>query len=155
MGALAACGFRPLYGGIEGQAINAQLAAIEVDTGRNRLGWVLRDQLLDDLDPDSLSVPSLYVLEIELDRTQRPLAIQLDNTVTRFDLTLAAFFRLRPQSGDETLYRSAVQRVASYNVLGEPFATLIAERDAERRAAVEISRAIRTLLALYFEDVEA
>jgi DNA polymerase III subunit delta len=51
-----------------------------------------------------------------------------------------------------TLYRSAVRRVASYNVIGEPFATLIAEQDAERRAAVEVSREIRTLLTIFFEN---
>ena len=51
-----------------------------------------------------------------------------------------------------TIYRSAVRRVASYNVQRDPFATLAAEQDAERRAAVEVSHQIRTLLALKMAD---
>ena len=50
-----------------------------------------------------------------------------------------------------SVIRSAVRRVASYNVVADPFATLIAEQDAERRAAVEVSRVIRTQLTIFFE----
>ena len=43
----------------------------------------------------------------------------------------------------------------SYNVRGDPFATLIAEQDAERRAAREVARQIRTMLQLYFAEQAA
>jgi LPS-assembly lipoprotein len=41
--------------------------------------------------------------------------------------------------------------VASYNLRRAPFATLTAQKDAERRAAEEIADDIRTLLALHFQ----
>jgi LPS-assembly lipoprotein len=181
-GSLAACGFRPLYSGARGEAAAADLAAIEVRAPLNRLGRILENQLTNDLNPAGLTVPKRYRLDVTLERNKRALAIQLDDTTTRFDLTLVAFFTLRPLDGGEAsgpaaatadaaaetesgiegngddaaspppLYRSGVRRVASYNVINEPFATLVAEQDADRRAAVEVSRAIRTLLTLHFEN---
>ena len=220
---LGACGFRPLYAGsgagseagAEGKMVAAELAAIQVEAPLTRLGRILQNQLIDDLDPAGLSIPHRYRLDLDLRQSRRALAIQLDDTITRFDLTLAAFFTLRELSeavpvrrdGDhvidraadtgltlpdlldleaddrladmpvddeaagadtgadagvgsgaaspDLLYRSAVRRVASYNVISDPFATLIAEQDAQRRAAVEVSRQIRTLLTIYFENAAA
>jgi hypothetical protein len=42
--------------------------------------------------------------------------------------------------------------VASYNVRRAPYSTLIAEQDAERRAAVEVAKEISLLLSAYFRD---
>jgi hypothetical protein len=213
---LGGCGFRPLYGGARGEAVAEELASVEVRAPLSRLGRTLQNQLIEDLNPAGLSVAKRYRLDVRLRQSRRALAIQLDDSVTRYDLTLAAFFTLGTMDGGEpaalepahevdrrddtrlalpdvaeleadeplaagagdsglgdsdlgdfddsdlggaddaarpgTLYRSAVRRVASYNVIGEPFATLIAEQDAERRAAVEVSREIRTLLTIFFEN---
>jgi LPS-assembly lipoprotein len=204
---LAGCGFRPLYAGPGGEAVAEELAAIEVQAPLTRLGSFLQNQLIDDLNPAGLSTAKRYRLDVRLRRSRQALAIQLDDTITRYDLTLAAFFTLRdigdaaeprPDDVDEVetevdsalampdlsdlepddpladrddddvaaedgsaeaqagaLYRSAVRRVASYNVIREPFATLIAEQDAEQRAAIEVSRSIRTLLTIHFETSTA
>lgn len=209
---LGGCGFRPLYGGPRGEAVAEELASVEVRAPLSRLGRILQNQLIEDLNPAGLSVAKRYRLDVRLRQSRRALAIQLDDSVTRYDLTLAAFFTLGAMDGDEpvaaepaheverrddrrldladaadleaddplaaadadseaespaadsgaaeaddaarpgTLYSSAVRRVASYNVIREPFATLIAEQDAERRAAVEVSREVRTLLTLFFES---
>jgi len=202
---LGGCGFRPLYAGPEGEAVAEELAAIEVRAPLTRLGRILEQQLHDDLNPAGLRVAQRWRLDLRLQQSRRALAIQLDDSITRYDLTLAAFFTLREvgeageaapappdgghviDRGDDTrlampdlsdleaddplaelpaettaeparpgtLYRSAVRRLASYNVISDPFATLIAEQDAERRAAVEVSREIRTLLTIYFESGQA
>ncbi len=161
--AAGACGFRPLYGGAPGGEVAAELASIEVVTPDTRVGQLLKNRLLDDLNPSGMTVQSRYRLTLELRRTETALAIQLDETITRFDLTLAAFFALTSleaggpapagvEAEGEPAYRSALRRVASYNVVSDPFATLMAEQDAERRAATELSRGIRTLLTLHFQD---
>jgi LPS-assembly lipoprotein len=199
--ALGGCGFRPLYAGPAGEQVASELAAIDVMAPKTRLGRILENQLIDDLNPAGLAQAKRYRLDVRLERDKRALAVQIDDNITRFDLTLAAFFTLRNLSdpieespvldvepddddrrdsdvitmggdgradGDENaqrsgetpdgpraLYRSAVRRVASYNVIREPFATLMAEQDAERRASVEVSREIRTLLTIYFESAAA
>ncbi len=151
---LAGCNLRPLYRGEAGAALDGELAAIVVETPKTRTGWLLREQLERDLRASGRAAAPRYLLRIRLERRQRALAIQLDDSTTRFDLTLAAFFTLEDRADGRPIYRSSVRRVASYNVVGAPFATLMAEQDAERRAAIEISRAIRTRLALFFADRE-
>lgn len=146
--ALAACNLRPLHGGAAGPETNRELAAIELDVPRSRMGQIVRNELMAELNPAGLSVPTRYRLRVRLDRQRDALAIQLDETVTRFNLTLLARFDLRRKVDDATLYQGAVRRVASYNVVRAPYATLVAEQDAERRAAVELSREIRARLAV-------
>jgi LPS-assembly lipoprotein len=149
---LGACGFRPLYlaqGTTEGP-VRAELAAIEVQGLGGRLGYLVRDALLDELNPATAAVPPRYVLHVQLSSRADALGIQLDNTITRYNLILIARFQLRERTTQRIVYRSLVQRAASYNVSQQPFADLIAEQDAERRAARELSTDIRTHLAVHF-----
>jgi len=147
--ALAGCELRPLYGGAEGGQMAAELAAIAIDTPKTRVGWLLRDRLIDELGADGTADPR-YRLSIRLSKRREALAIQLDDSVTRYELALIARFSLEDIAARRPLYRGRVRRVASYNVVRSPFATLVAEQDAERRAAAELAYAIRTRLALFF-----
>ena len=151
---VGACGFRPLLYRDDGDSVRSQLAAVRVTGLNNRLGQQLRVALEDNLDPTSSGEPVLYDLEIRLRNTNRALAIQLDNTITRYNLTLTASFELKDKKVRKVVYGSRVRRVASYNVRRAPFATLTAKNDAERRAAKEIADDIRTLLALHFQRQE-
>ncbi|MGI9493954.1 MAG: LPS assembly lipoprotein LptE [Geminicoccaceae bacterium] len=148
---LGACGFRPLLNQADGVIIRKELAAIEIKGLGGRLGQHLEIALDNNLNPTSTRIPSRYDLVIRLTNTNKALAIQLDNTITRYNLTLTAAFELKDRTGGDLIYNSAVQRVASYNVRRAPFATLTAQKDAERRAAEEIADDIRILLALHFK----
>lgn len=148
---LAGCGFRPLLYQAEGDNVRKRLAAIGVSGLGGRLGQQLRTALEDNLDPASTGGAERYDLAVNLTNTNSALAIQLDNTITRYNLILNARFVLRDQEDQAVRYRSSVRRVASYNVRRAPFATLTAKQDAERRAAKEIADDIRTLLALHFQ----
>jgi LPS-assembly lipoprotein len=151
--ALGGCGFRPMYGGGGGAddpGVRDQLAAIEIRGLDGRLGQIVRNELLDQLNPVGTQVPARYFLPVQLRRFAAALGIQLDNTITRYNLILIARFQLRERTTQRIVYRSLVQRAASYNVSQQPFADLIAEQDAERRAARELSNDIRTQLAVHF-----
>lgn len=148
------CALTPLHGPGLGERVNPALASIEVDAPRNRLGQILATELRRELDPAGLDRPPSHLLVIRLDREKSPLAVQLDDVTTRFDLTLAARFDLIRKADGQVLYRSAVRRVASYNVVRAPYATLVAEQDAERRAAKELAREIRTRLAVHFASAD-
>lgn len=149
---LGACGFRPLLAQADDEGVRGQLASVQVKGLNSRVGQQLRIALEDNLDPTSSRTPALYDLRIRLRRSNNALAIQLDNTITRFNLTLSASFDLRRSEDNASLYRSSVRRVASYNVRSAPFANLTARQDAERRAARELADDIRTLLALHFQQ---
>ncbi len=153
--ALAGCALRPLHGPALGERVNPALAAIEIDTPRNRLGQILAGELRRELDPAGLAPAPTHVLVVRIDREKSPLAVQLDDVTTRFDLTLAARFDLVRKADGAIVLRSAARRVASYNVVRAPYATLVAEQDAERRAAKELAREIRIRLAVHFASTPA
>ena len=152
---LAGCGLRPVYRIEREQPVAGQLAAIDVAPLYGPRGQYLRGYLLDELNPQGVDVPAEYQLEIVLRQEVNNLAIQLDNTPTRANLLLGAVFTLRRRSDGANLYDSAVRRVVSYNVRSDPFATLIAEQDAERRASRAVAKQIRTVLSLYFAEQPA
>jgi LPS-assembly lipoprotein len=148
--ALGACNLQPIYGRKEAQVVVPDLAAIDVTQLYGRRGQYLRGYLIDELNPAGVQVPPEYQLDIVLRQESNSLAIQLDNTPTRANLALGAAFTLKRRSDGVTLYDSAVRRVVSYNIRSDPFATLITEQDAERRAAREVARQIRAMLSIYF-----
>ena len=157
-GGLGACNFRPLYlaqGGADNTAAEADLAAIEVQGLGGRLGFLLRNALLDELNPATVQVPPRYVLDVSLSSSATPLAIQLDSTITRYNLALLAAFQLRDKTTSDVLVSSSVQRISSYNVSRQPFADLTAAHTAERRAAQEVATEIRTFLAVEFARMPA
>jgi LPS-assembly lipoprotein len=154
---LGACGFRPLYlaqGTTEGP-VRAELAAIEIKGLGSRLGYLVRNALLEELNPTSAAVPPRYVLSVQLISRADALGIQLDATITRYNLLLIASFELRAKDRNEPVYASSVQRVASYNVSREPYADLTALQTAEERAAQAVAIDIRTLLAVQFARATA
>lgn len=155
LAAVAGCGLRPLHGGPEGAALDGRLAAIEVRAPNDRLGYVVRRELLDALNPRGLAVPGEYDLVVRLQRSISSLIIQLNDDTTRFDLVLAAFYELRRKSDGRVVYRSAARRAASYNQRQSPFATRISQRNAEDRAARELALFIRTQLALHLDGAQA
>ncbi len=147
---LGGCGFRPMLMHVNDSNVQSELAAVEVKTTTDRLGYLVRDNLLDQLNPAGVQVPPRYRLEINLLSRKNALGIQLDNTVTRFNLTLTARFRLLDVDNGRVLYSSLVRRVASYNAIRAPYAELAAEFNAEHRAAREVGTDIRTELAIHF-----
>ncbi|MCS6779472.1 MAG: LPS assembly lipoprotein LptE [Geminicoccaceae bacterium] len=149
---LPACTLRPLHAGAGGERQEEALAAIEIDAPRTRLGQILAEALRRELDPVGPPRPARYLLMLRVDRDKSPLLVQLDDVTTRFDLRVASRFDLVRKADREVVLRGAARRVASYNVVRAPYATLVAEQDAERRAAEELAREIRTRLAVHFAN---
>jgi LPS-assembly lipoprotein len=154
---LGACNLRPLYlaTGPGNAEVQSELAAIEILGLDGRLGYVLRNALVDELNPATVNVPPRYVLDVRASSTASALGIQLDSTVTRYNLTVTAAFQLRGKVANDILLDSVVRRISSYNVSQEPYADLVASQEAERRAAQEVATDIRTRLAVEFTRMPA
>ncbi|MCS6878763.1 MAG: LPS assembly lipoprotein LptE [Geminicoccaceae bacterium] len=149
---LASCTLRPLHGGSEGERVNGLLSEIAIEAPRNRLGQLLERALAEEFETLGPPRAPRYRLLLRVEREKTPLAVQLDDVTTRFDLILAARFDLVREADRAVVMRGAARRVASYNVVRAPFATLVAEQDAERRAAKELAREIRTRLAVQLAE---
>jgi LPS-assembly lipoprotein len=147
---LAGCNLRPLHGGAVGAKVDRELASVDVLAPRSRLGQILREELSRELNPAGLSAEPDYDLHVRLERYKDALAIQLDDTTTRYNLTIFARYELRRRADRTVVLKSASRRVASYNVVRAPYATLVAEQDAERRALSELAKEIRTRLSVAF-----
>lgn len=148
---LYACGFEPLYGERDDSAISPAFGSIAVAPIEDRVGQQVRNRLLDLLTPKGTPDLPAYRLVVDLERGTTPLLIQLDNTATRFNLSLDAAFTLVEVSTGETVYGDHARSIASFNLTESEFATVAAERNAEDRAAREVSDHIALLLAVYFD----
>lgn len=135
---LAGCGFTPLYGET---AVGGSLSRIAVTTQDDRLGYRVREQLEDALGRDGAQAP-LWRLETTLEQSRRPLGRRIDDTATRYELTVRGAWTLTPTNGGPAV--TGVETVTTtYAAADQPFAAIAAQQDGEERAAAELARLIR------------
>ncbi len=154
--ALSACGFTPLYGGADSQAISpvAHLAAVRISPLPDRIGQQMHNLLRDRLNPIGQPPKPDYQLDLRISESRQELGIRKDETATRANLNLAVQFILKSTQTGKALYSDRVSSVSSYNILTSPFATEFSEADARGRALREIADGIRTRLGIYFSTVQ-
>ena len=155
LGGLQGCGFEPVYrqGGSSGATsgeLGRSLASVSVLRIDDRVGHRIRNHLVQLLGSGSDQGPDSYELSVKVEETRTPLLIQADDTITRFNLSLEARFVLRELDSGKQLLDGRARSIGSYNVVESEFATVMAERDAENRAAGELSAEIHSLLVAYF-----
>ena len=147
---LEACGFRPLYGGYREGDSPAELAAIRIEPIADRIGQQLHNRLLDVLTPRGRPVDPDFVLRVRLEESIERLAVDETQLATRANFRLAAKYGLVRMRDRKLVLNGRAIVVSGYNILTADFATLMAEKDAKRRAVLEIGDRIRTRLAVHF-----
>ena len=144
---LSGCGFTPLYGET---GVGSSLSRIAVTTQDDRLGYRVREQLEDALGRDGSQAP-LWRLETALEQSRRPLGRRIDDTATRYELTVRGSWTLTPSAGGAAV--SGVETVTTtYAAADQPFAAIAAQQDGEERAAAELARLIRLGLMRALSD---
>ena len=148
---LAGCGFRPLYfERAEMPEVTAELALIDIRPIAERVGQEVRNNLLDLVTPLGEPARARYILTVDLVESRQGLALQRDATVTRYNLTVNAEFHLLDAATRAEVNSGSVRSTAAFNVLRADFANVIAERDAEERAARVVAEEIATRLSVFF-----
>ena len=135
---LAGCGFTPLYA--QGAA-GTSLSRISVTTQDDRLGYRVREQLEDALGRDGSQAP-LYRLETSVEHSRRPLGRRIDDTATRYELTVRGAWTLIPLNGGDPITGTETV-TTTYAAADQPYAAIAAQQDGEERAAAELARQIR------------
>lgn len=135
---VSACGFTPIYAE---PAVGSSLRRIAVSTQDDRLGYRLREQLEDALAWDRTSAP-LYRLTTQVEQNRRSLGRRIDDTATRYELTVKAAWTLTPTSGGTPLTGTETV-TTTYAAADQPYAAIAAQQDGEERAAAELARLIR------------
>ena len=144
---VAACGFRPLHA--PGGGAPEGLAGIEIAHMPDRLGQVVRNRLLDLLTPRGPAAAPAYRLAVSLRASKEALAITREASATRFNVSLEADYVLSSIATGEAASRGRARAAAAYNVVASDYANVVAERDAERRAAREIADELKTRVAAF------
>ena len=150
---LSACGFQPLYSDNMGASLTelSQISVAPIQRPRP-LNIIVERELKARFDPNSQHEQAKYDLAISLTEQRRALGIQIDSSVTRFNLILSGRFNLVDLGTRRTVYSGRLQTVASYNVVSSQFATLAAEREAREKAAQQLTDEVIYQLGLHFAN---
>ncbi|MBV8653359.1 MAG: hypothetical protein JO255_17975 [Alphaproteobacteria bacterium] len=150
--ALAGCGFHPLYGSQQRTEVDVDLSSIKVALVPERIGQLLTISLRDDLNPNGVSVQARYFLAINVSSGVANLAIRSDGTASRQAYSASASFSLREIESSKVVVTGAARYSDSFDVGENPYTTIVADQDAEKRAARTMSDQIRTQLAVYMRQ---
>lgn len=149
--ALGGCGYRPLYGdrGAAGTGVRQNLAQVKIMGIADRRGQMLRNNLLDRMNPAGEPAQSRYTLSVVTAETTRITDSRADGTATRSDLVVVARFSLRDTNTDVVVYNDRTEAVATFNLLTNRFASVASEDEARKRAMELVADQITTLVALF------
>ena len=147
LASVSGCGFEPIHGQ-RSLAAPAALSQVEIELIDNRIGQMLRNELLDRFHPRG-GGGTRFSLTISLVETLQNLGIRKDSVATRANLALNARYSVTPLGGGPALTTGALQSVNSYNILTSDFATLSAQADARRRAVRQLADRIQERISVW------
>jgi LPS-assembly lipoprotein len=148
---LTGCGFQPIYSAGTNSVFEIEMRDIEILPIENRIGQQLRNQLEQRITPKGRSRFSKYILKVTLSEGKQDLAVKKSEIATRSNLNFRANYSVTDKLSKKTLTSGSSRMVTSYNILTETFATLMAEKDARKRAVREISADITSKIAAFFK----
>ncbi len=137
LGALSACTATPLYSGSPaGTGVRAELAAISVLPASDRVGQLVRNELIFAFNGGALPTAPLY--ELSLDVTTSGGGLNLaDPAELSAGVTVTIRYSLAEIASGTMIDSGTLSVATRYNRSNSAFANARAEQDAEQRAAVE------------------
>ena len=148
---VAACGYRPLYGPSSTNArVEGQLAGVSIKPIADRVGQMMHTELSRRLNPGGQAARPSHSLAVTLSESVQHLAVERDTFATRANLTVTARYVLVRTVDSVLVEEGSDSVVASYNLLSSDYATLVAEKDARKRAVGELAEQLRNRIAIYF-----
>ena len=146
--ALAACGLRPLYSGGSSGTVASTLRSVRVAPIEGRVGWLVRNKLVDRLGESGPAGPR-YRLEIRLDDNITGFGIRGDRAVTRERRTLRARYQLVDLATGGVVLDATAGSDAGIDVVSSEYATVAAEQTAAERLAEVLADQIIARLGVY------
>ena len=144
------CGYEPIYS--KNANTNKELLSISVQNIKNRPGQILRNTLLNQLNPERERVITKYRLIVEIFESKSSLAYRKDMSATRTDLEVTVNYLLKDIKNGEILLKQEAKSISSFDVVESVYATLIAEKDVREKNLKVISNDIYTNLVIFFKN---
>jgi LPS-assembly lipoprotein len=137
-----------------GAPIGDILSAVYVDPIPNRVGYQLRNDLLDLFNATGRTEGAAYHLKLALTEAEQAVALQTNTNITRYNYTLKAHYELIPAGSTAPAKTGDLSALTAYNVAAAPFlyATVAAEQDAKDRAADDLAERLRVTIAVYLRE---
>lgn len=158
---LAACGFEPLYvqktstedkwyfDGDFDNYVTDQMAQIKIVAAGERLGQLIKTDLMDLLVPQGMPSKPKYYLYIQLTgESEYDQALRRDITATRKRIDYKVNYRLEQDS--EVILKGNTVSFVSYDVLDNPYSTVMSRKKVIRDAAKIMANDIALRLGAFF-----
>jgi LPS-assembly lipoprotein len=137
------------------------MGSIYVEPVPDRLGYELRNQVLDLLDARARAAGAAYRLHLTLAEKSDAIGVQsqtvgsgtqaiTQTAITRYNDTLTVEYELIDAKTNDVVTHGTETGLSAYNVLSSPYATLASQQAAAKNAAYDIADRIRIDLAVYF-----
>lgn len=162
---LAACGFEPLYverhsderwyykGNFDASIAN-EMAQIKVEPAGERVGQLVRNELLDNLTPKGIPDRPKYRLNIEhIVKDTSKQAMRDDITATRERVEYKLNYILTDVSNGETLVRGDSLALLGYDIMANPYSTTFSQKKIEEDAAKIMADDVSLRIGAYFHAV--
>ena len=147
---LSNCGYEPIYS--KNVNRDKDLLSVSVKNIKNRAGQILRNTLLNQINPERERAIIKYRLGIKISESKTNLAYRRDMSATRQDLEVIAKYVLTNVKTNEIVLKEETKSISSYDVVESVYATLIAEKDAREKNLKVISDSIYTNLVIFFKN---
>lgn len=148
---LSGCGFKPLYGvSPTGVDVAAELAYVAIPKRRDRLGQLIRNQLLSTMSPAGGPLDDRYTLVFTPSVSTNQLVIEPDGDVSRRLYKLSVEYRLIDTKTKKVVHRGKSFSHLAYDRTRSEFSNIQAENDMSERASIQVADDIRTRIAAYF-----
>lgn len=151
---LSACGFSPLYRSNQEDGV-METELVEVASIPEYNGYVLKQNLINALNPRKKSTVKKYRLEVHLNTPRLSgQSIQGDNFASRKKVALSARYKLIDKETGAVLLSSSTKAIGAFNVFYEPYTTYQAEKKQVEDLVLIVATNISTRVAAYFKKKE-
>ncbi len=151
---LSACGFQPVYrkNSETGYSSNQYLQTVRIAPLPDRPGQILHNMLRDRMNPLGQPRQPFYSLDSIITETTKDLAVRLDNTTSRTNLTILVKYRLLRLSDGSAVYSGSSRSTNSFDQLDDPYTNLVAEDTARKRVLRQIADDMTLQVGSYFTN---
>lgn len=162
---LSGCGFEPLY--VEKKTsgdwyydnefdtgITEEMASVKVELIQDRIGQLIRNDLLDKLSPKGQPKQPKYYLKVtNIKKQEIDQALRNDITATRKKVIYTVTYVLKDQEHQNLINGNSVAYLG-YDILRDPYSTTFAQKKIEKNAAKIIANDISLRLGAYFHSLQ-
>ncbi len=162
---ISACGFEPLY--VEKKSssewyydnefdtgIKNEMASVKVELIQERLGQLIRNDLLDKLTPKGQPKSPKYYLKVtDIKKQEIDQALRNDITATRKKVIYTVYYVLKNKEHEPLIKGDSVAYLG-YDILRDPYSTTFAQKKIEKNAAKIIANDISLRLGAYFHSLQ-